>query len=242
MGRRSSACLRTLCHCEERSDEASSLTCRRLLRFARNDRGWPRIVGFRQALRGRGEVLGALLLLGMMTVPAAAHHGGLGIEGDVVEWSLKVDQWQQERFADGHRIKFLAYPRSAIVHRRTRLVFEVQAAATGRYVGGLTAEVIIRDPQGREHTLVAPEIPGVTAYYEIAHTFQVTGEHAITFRTQANGQGLTAAFAQRASANPLFGDWTTATGNGVVLAAFMATWIGAVLALQRRFLAEIRPL
>lgn len=185
------------------------------------------------------RVLGAVLLLIIVVVPASAHHGGLGIEGDIVEWSLKVDQWQQERFADGFRVKFLAYPRSAIVNRRTRLVFEVQAAATGRYVGGLTAEVIIRDPQGQEQTFAAPEIPGVTAYYEIPHEFRTTGEHTITFRTHANGQVLTASFAQRASANPLFGDWATATGNGVLLAAFMATWIGAVLALQRRLLQEI---
>ncbi|MBI3326515.1 MAG: hypothetical protein HYZ81_07420 [Nitrospinae bacterium] len=188
-----------------------------------------------------GAVLEVVFLLALVASPVSAHHGGLGIEGDVVEWSLKVDQWQQERFADGYRIKFLAYPRSAIVNRRTRLVFEVQAAATGRYVGGLTAEVVIRDPQGRERTFAAPEIPGVTAYYEVAHEFQTTGEHTITLRTQASGQVLTCSFVQRASANPLFGEWATTTGNGVVLAAFMVTWIGAVLALQRRLLPESSP-
>ncbi len=183
-----------------------------------------------------GEVVGAALLLMMTAVPASAHHGGLGIEGDVVEWSLKVDQWQQESFANGYRIKFLAYPRSAIVNRSTRLVFEVQAADSGRYVGGLNAQVVIRDPQGGERTVAAPETPAVTAYYELVYTFPMTGEHTITFRTQADGRPLTASFVQRASANPLFGDWPTVAGNGVVLAAFMATWIGAVLALQRRLL------
>jgi hypothetical protein len=52
---------------------------------------------------------------------------------------------------------------------------------------------------------------------------------------------LTAAFTQSVSANPLFGDWTTMVGNGAVLAAFVATWMGAVLALQRRLLPEVIP-
>jgi hypothetical protein len=181
--------------------------------------------------------LGGLVLLGMLISQASAHHGGLGIEGDIIEWSLKVDQWQQEQFAHGYRIKFLAYPRNAIANRSTRLVFEVQSVATGRYVGGLTVNVLLRSPRGEEHIRAAPEIPGVTAYYEFPHTFLTPGEHTITFRTQATDQELTAVFSQPVAANPLFGDWTTRTGNGAVLAAFMATWIGAVLALQRRLLA-----
>jgi hypothetical protein len=180
--------------------------------------------------------LAALALLAMRIGPASAHHGGLGIEGDLMAWSLKVDQWQQEQFAHGFRIKFLAYPRNAIVNRSTRLVFEVQSVATGRYVGGLTVDVRLRSPSGEEHIIAAPEIPGATAYYELPYTFLTPGEHTITFRTEANGQGLTAAFTQPVAANPLFGDWTTITGNGAVLAAFMATWVGAVLALQRRLL------
>jgi hypothetical protein len=179
------------------------------------------------------------LVLAVLAVPASAHHGGLGIEGDIVEWSLKVDQWQQERSTHGYRIKFLAYPRSAIVRRRTRLVFEVQAAATGRYVGGLTAQIVVRDPQGREGTFNAAEIPGVTAYYEVMHAFQSTGEHTIRFRAQAGEQDLTASFVQRASPNPLFGDWTTTMGNSVMLLVFMATWIGGILAVQRRLLSRI---
>jgi hypothetical protein len=184
-------------------------------------------------------IIGAMMLLLMCAAIARAHHGGLGIEGDLVEWSLKVDQWQQEIFANGHRIKFLAYPRNAIANRSTRLVFEVQSTATGRYVGGLTPEVIIRTPPGREETLRAPETPGVTAYYEVPYSFQQTGEHIITFRTQTDGPELTASFVQRVSANPLFGDWPTILGNSVILAAFMTTWIGAVLALQRRLLPGI---
>ena len=62
--------------------------------------------------------LGSIALLGIIAMPAKAHHGGLGIEGDMIAWSLKVDQWQQEGFANGHRIKFLAYPRNAIANRR----------------------------------------------------------------------------------------------------------------------------
>jgi hypothetical protein len=181
-------------------------------------------------------VLGGAALLGIVAMPANAHHGGLGIEGDILEWSLKVDQWQQERFADGYRIKFLAYPRNALANRPTRLVFEAQSVATGRYVGGLTAEVIIRFPTAEEQVFTAAEIPGVTAYYELPYVFPRPGGYTVTFRTQVDGQRLTGAFAQPVSANPLFGDWTTIVGNTAVLATFMATWIGAVLALQRRLL------
>jgi hypothetical protein len=181
-------------------------------------------------------VLGGTALLGIVAMPANAHHGGLGIEGDIIEWSLKVDQWQQERFADGYRIKFLAYPRNALANRPTRLVFEAQSVATGRYVGGLTAEVIIRFPTAEEQVFTAAEIPGVTAYYELPYVFPRPGGYTVTFRTQVDGQRLTGAFAQPVSANPLFGDWTTIVGNTAVLATFMATWIGAVLALQRRLL------
>jgi hypothetical protein len=183
-----------------------------------------------------GAALGGMALLGSVAMPAHAHHGGLGIEGDIIEWSLKVDQWQQERFADGYRIKFLAYPRNAIANRSTRLVFEAQSVATGRYVGGLTAEVIIRFPTTEEHVFTAPEIPGVTAYYELSYVFPTPGSYTVSFRTQVNGQTLTVAFAQPVSANPLFGDWTTIVGNAAVLATFMTTWVGAVLALQRRLL------
>jgi hypothetical protein len=186
-------------------------------------------------------ILGVIMLLGSAAAPVSGHHGGLGIEGDILEWSLKVDQWQQERFVNGYRIKFLAYPRNATANRSTRLVFEVQSVATGRYVGGLTAEVIIRFPPGAEYGFAAPEIPGVTAYYELPYAFPTPGEYSVALRTQANGHDLTAAFTQPVSASPLFGDWTTMVGNGAVLAAFIATWVGAVLALQRRLLAEMSP-
>jgi hypothetical protein len=184
---------------------------------------------------------GVGVLLGIIASTAHAHHGGLGIEGDIIAWSLKVDQWQQERFVNGHRIKFLAYPRNAIANRSTRLVFEVQSIATGRYVGGLMAEVLIRSPIGEEQGFAAPEIPGVTAYYELSYAFPTPGEHSIIFQTQVNGQELTASFSQPVSANPIFGDWPTMVGNGAVLVAFMVTWIGAVLALQRRLLTGISP-
>ncbi len=190
---------------------------------------------------GLRRALGYMVLLASVAMPAKAHHGGLGIEGDMLEWSLKVDQWQQERFANGYRVKFLAYPRNAIADRVTRLVFEVQAVATGRYVGGLTAEVIVRLPTGEEHRLAAPEIPGVAAYYEVPYMFPTTGKYAVTFRTQANGQDLVAAFTQPVSPNPLFGDWTTMVGNVVVLAAFLATWVGAILALQQRLGPDAMP-
>lgn len=196
----------------------------------------------RRSLVSLPTAIGVIVLLGVVTAPGYAHHGGLGIEGDIIEWSLKVDQWQQERFVNGYRIKFLAYPRNATANRSTRLVFEAQSVATGRYVGGLTAEVIIRSPTGEEHAFAAPEIPGVTAYYELPYVFPTPGEYTVAFQTRANGRELTAAFAQPVAANPLFGDWTTMVGNGAVLAVFIATWIGAVLAVQRRLLPGGSPL
>ena len=69
------------------------------------------------------------MLLGIGAAPAKAHHGGLGIEGDIIAWSLKVDQWQQEGFANDYRIKFLAC--NAIANRSTRLVFEVSPLPPG---------------------------------------------------------------------------------------------------------------
>ena len=113
----------------------------------------------RGALAWLHVVLGSIALLGIVAMPAKAHHGGLGIEGDIIAWSLKVDQWQQEGFANGHRIKFLAYPRNAIANRSTRLVFEVQSVATGHYVGGLTAEVIVRFPTAEEHVVCRTRNP-----------------------------------------------------------------------------------
>jgi hypothetical protein len=85
-------------------------------------------------------LLSTLSLLVCCT-PGLAHHGGLGIEGDLVQWALKVDQWQDEGMAEGHRIKFLSYPRQPVIGNGTRLVFEIQATATGQYVSGLTAEL-----------------------------------------------------------------------------------------------------
>jgi hypothetical protein len=184
------------------------------------------------------NAVGVMMLWLIYTPLVSAHHGGLGIEGDMLEWSLKVDQWQQEVFTNGHRIKFLAYPRHAIINRTIRLVFEVQSSASGLYVGGLTPEVSIRTPLGREETLPVPETPGVTAYYEIPYSFRQTGAHIITFRTDSTGPALTASFVQPVAANPLFGDWPTMVGNGTMLAAFLATWIGAVLTLQRRLLPD----
>ena len=60
------ACLKSHYHCEERSDEAISLVSRRLLRCARYDRNWPRIVIFRHALR-RGW---GIIVLGMLLAMA----------------------------------------------------------------------------------------------------------------------------------------------------------------------------
>ncbi len=164
-----------------------------------------------------------------------AHHGGLGIEGDLAEWALNLDQWQEEQTDQGYRIKFLAYPRQPIRASRIRLVFEIQAVATGQYVGGLSAQLHIRAPDGTQRTLPLPETTGVTAYYQTTAVFEQVGEHTFTFRATATGAPFGAAFQRAVSRNVLFGDWPTVVGNLTVFAAFVITWLGLVFAARRRF-------
>ena len=181
-------------------------------------------------------LLSAFSLLVCCT-PGLAHHGGLGIEGDLVQWALKVDQWQDEGMAEGHRIKFLSYPRQPVVGKGTRLVFEIQATATGQYVSGLTAELEVRAPDGTQRVLPLPEIPGVTAYYETTLVFEQEGEYTLTWRSIAAGVPFSTTFRKVVSRSTLHGDWPTLLGYGTVLAAFLVTWIGLVLSVQRRFAA-----
>ena len=169
--------------------------------------------------------------------PGLAHHGGLGIEGDLVQWALKVDQWQDEGMAEGHRIKFLSYPRQPVLGKGTRLVFEIQATATGQYVSGLTAELEVRAPDGTQRLLPLPEIPGVTAYYETTLAFEQEGEYTLTWRSIAAVGPFSTTFRKVVSRSTLHGDWPTLLGYGIVLAAFLVTWIGLVLSVQRRFAA-----
>jgi hypothetical protein len=178
-------------------------------------------------------VIGLLLFW----APVLAHHGGLGIEGDLVQWALKVDQWQAESIAQGHRIKFLSYPRQPVVGNGTRLVFEIQSTATGQYVSGLTAELEVHAPDGTQRLLPLPEITGVTAYYETTLAFEQEGEYALTLRSVAAGVPFGTTFRKAVSRSTLHGDWPTLLGYGTVLAAFLVTWIGLVLSVQRRFAA-----
>ncbi|WP_218673788.1 hypothetical protein [Candidatus Entotheonella palauensis] len=172
----------------------------------------------------------------MWTADALAHHGGIGIEGDLVEWALNVDQWQEEQSDQGHRIKFLAYPRQPVRGRKTRLVFEIQAMATGRYVSGLAMQLHLRFPDGTEQTQPLPETTGVTAYYEAGVVFEQVGEHGITVASTTPGAVFQAAFKRQVSGSAFVGDWTVWTGNLTVLAALTVTWLGLVLSVQRRFL------
>ena len=169
--------------------------------------------------------------------PVLAHHGGLGIEGDLVQWALKVDQWQDESIAQGHRIKFLSYPRQPVVGNGTRLVFEIQSTATGQYVSGLSAELEVRAPDGTQRLLPLPEITGVTAYYETTLAFEQEGEYALTLHSVTAGVPFSTTFRKAVSRSTLHGDWPTLLGYGTVLAAFLVTWIGLVLSVQRRFAA-----
>jgi hypothetical protein len=169
--------------------------------------------------------------------PVPAHHGGLGIEGDLVQWALKVDQWQAEVIDQDYRIKFLSYPRQPTLGSRTRLVFEIQSVATGRYVSGLTAQLEVRGPAGTLQSVPLPETTGVTAYYETAVPFAQAGEYALTFQAMDAGRALQGTFHKVVSRSALLGDWPTLLGNLTVLAAFATTWLGLVLSLQRRFTA-----
>jgi hypothetical protein len=181
-----------------------------------------------------GAVLWTLVLLGCWA-PVLAHHGGLGIEGDLVQWALKVDQWQDESIAQGHRVKFLSYPRQPIVGHNTRLVFEIQSTATGQYVSGLTAQVEVQAPDGTQRLLALPETTGVTAYYETSVVFEPAGDHTITFRSTGPGSPFSAAFRKAVGRSTLHGDWPTMLGYGAVLAAFLVTWFGLVLSVHQRF-------
>jgi hypothetical protein len=179
----------------------------------------------------------ALGLLPAVITSVPAHHGGLGVEGDLVQWALKVDQWQAEVIDQGYRIKFLSYPRQPVFANPTRLVFEIQSIATGRYVGGLTAEVEVQPPEGFERTMPLPETTGVVAYYEVSLAFEHIGEHLITFRSVMDDVEFSGTFSKVISRSALFADWTALVGNVAVLVAFAVTWLGFVLSVQRRFAA-----
>ncbi len=187
----------------------------------------------------RFRFIAPLVLVGVAIVwmtPGLAHHGGIGIEGDLVEWALNVDQWQEEQSDQGHRIKFLAYPRQPVRGRRTRLVFEIQAMATGRYVSGLSMQLHLRLPDGTEQRQPLPETTGVTAYYEAAIVFEQVGEHRITVASITPETPFQATFKRQVSSSAFSGDWTVWTGNLTVLAALTMTWLGLILSIQRRFL------
>src|SRR5262249_10584712 len=129
-------------------------------------------------------LLCAIGLLSCWT-PVLAHHGGLGIEGGLVQWGVKVGQWQGEAIVPGHGIKLLSFPGQPVVGNGTRLVFEIQATATGQYVSGLSAELEVHAPDGTQRLLPLPEITGVTAYYETTLAFEQEGEYALTWRSAA---------------------------------------------------------
>jgi hypothetical protein len=193
----------------------------------------------RYAAQGGVACCALLCVIGLLLLwsPVLAHHGGLGIEGDLVQWALKVDQWQDEGIAQGHRIKFLSYPRQPVVGNGTRLVFEIQSIATGQYVSGLTAELAVHAPDGTQRLLPLPEVTGVTAYYETTLVFEQEGEYTLTWRSVAAGLPFSTTFRKAVSRSTLHGDWPTLLGYGTVLAAFLVTWIGLVLSVQRRFAA-----
>lgn len=172
---------------------------------------------------------------------ALAHHGGLGIEGDLVEWALKVDQWQDEAIDQGYRIKFLTYPRQPVLGVRTRVVFELQSVASGQYVSGLAPQLQVQAPDGSQRTLPLPETTGVVAYYEAGVVFDQVGEHRLRLQATAAGTSFAATFRKTVGRSALLGDWATFTGNMAVLAAFAVTWIGLICSVQRRVMPPRSP-
>lgn len=183
---------------------------------------------------GRVSAIVALFIV-LPGIPCHAHHGGLGIEGDLVEWALKVDQWQAEVNDQGYRIKFLSYPRQPLRNSRTRLVFEIQSALSGRYVSGLSAELLLQAPDGSTRRVPLPETSGVTAYYETAVSFDEVGDYRITFQAEATGDKLQGTFHKTVRASALIGDWPIWLGHLVVAAAAAVTWVGLLLSIHRRF-------
>ena len=181
------------------------------------------------------RVLLVVIGLCLCSAVVGAHHGGLGIEGDLVQWALKTDQWQEEVIDQGYRIKFLSYPRQPLVGKNTRLVFEIQAVATGRYVNGLTARLQTLAPDGTQQEVALPETAGVTAYYETFLTFAHVGEHSVTFAASMGETSFRGTFRKAVSPSAWRGDWPTVLGNSVVLTAGIITWLGLILSVQRRF-------
>ena len=131
--------------------------------------------------------------------------------------------------------KVIVLNSSPIRGNRTRIVFEIQRVDTGQYVSGLTAQLHIQAPDGTQRTLPLPETTGVTAYYETTAVFAHTGEHTLTFRATDASGSFSGTFRRGVSGNALFGDWATVVGNLTVFAAFAVTWLGLILAVQRRF-------
>ncbi|MDP6178550.1 MAG: hypothetical protein QGG48_01515, partial [Desulfatiglandales bacterium] len=132
-------------------------------------------------------------------------------------WAQKVDLWQAEVQERGYRIKFLSLPWRPILSQRTRLVSEIQSIASGQYVGGLTAELSVRSPDGTTRTVPLPETTGVTAYYEAVMVFDQVGEHYITFRSTAENPDLIGEFNKVVRRSVLGGEWHIMVDNLVVV-------------------------
>ena len=113
--------------------------------------------------------------------------------------------------------------------------------ASGRYVSGLSAQLQVQAPDGTQRTVSLPETTGVTAYYETVMVFEQIGEHRLTLRTTMAKAPLSGTFDKVVGRSALTGDWTILTGNAVVLVAFIVTWIGLVLSVQRRFMPPTQP-
>ena len=176
-----------------------------------------------------------VLLTMALGPPCYAHHGGLGIEGDLVEWALKVDQWQAEVHDRDYRIKFLSYPRQPLRNSRTRLVFEIQSVLNGRYVSGLDAALLLEAPDGDIRKVPLPETTGVTAYYEAAVSFTEAGDYRITLQADLTGDKLQGTFHKTVRSSVLSGDWPIWLGHLTVVAAAAVTWAGLLLSIHRRF-------
>jgi hypothetical protein len=95
----------------------------------------------------------------------------------------------------------------------------------------------IQTPDGDARTVPLPETTGVTAYYETVVEFAQVGEYRLTAISTTPDASFQATFQRHVSPSALLGDWATITGNFTVLATFTMTWLGLIVAVQRRFAA-----
>ena len=158
---------------------------------------------------------------------ALAHHGGLPVPGSGGSPAVSLT-WEQEVQSHGYRIKFLSEPREAEPGKPIRLVFEVQRVSDGIYEGGLTPLVRF-GTKGKQVQVPAPEIEGVTGYYETRVSFPAQGQLGMSFETQGRGGTVVARFSKKRSSHPY-----ATLGKTTVGMVSLLTVLGCLTSMYRR--------